>query len=158
MKPPDLGTSTTFTQQSQFSPLASILDHNPTYHPTRQVSTRLSEVRVYAHISQTQPGEQVIIQSARSCSKRPRTTRRRVRPTCTNCNKDFVRVQEFKRHLKDIHEPRSQCPFCDFTWTRPDKIKAHIMARHQGKFTAEQLVDFDALRGQKIVAFLRVQM
>jgi hypothetical protein len=97
--------------------------------------------------------EHAIIQRALCHGKRT-STRRRVRPACTDCNRDFIRIQELKRHLKDVHEPRRQCPFCGFTWTRPDKIKGHIIASHHGKFTAEALIDFKALCGQKIVAFL----
>ena len=78
----------------------------------------------------------------------------RRRPTCTDCKREFVRVQEFKRHLKDKHEPRRQCPFCNFRWTRPDVIKAHLLAKHRPNFTAELLVRIQALRGQRIVAFL----
>ena len=81
-------------------------------------------------------------------------TSRRVRPTCTDCNKDFLRVQELKRHLKDIHEPRRQCPFCGFMWTRPNNIKVHLLAKHRDNFTAELLVTIQAMRGQMIAKFL----
>jgi hypothetical protein len=120
---------------------------------------RLPVVPVHTNTSQTQPcgmGEHVIIQGTRDDRKRSNTPRRRVRPNCTGCNRDFVRVQEFKRHLKDVHEPRRQCPFCSYTWTRPYKIKGHVIASHHGKFTAEELIDFKALCGQDIVAFLPV--
>ena len=78
------------------------------------------------------------------------------RPTCTvaDCKKDFARVQELKRHLKDRHEPRRQCPFCHFRWTRPNNIKVHLLAKHRGRFTPELLITIRALRGQMIVAFL----
>ena len=82
------------------------------------------------------------------------STNRRLRPTCTDCNRDFSRVQEYKRHLKDVHEPRRQCPFCDFEWTRPNNIKVHLLAKHREKFTAELLVTIQAMRGQMIVSFL----
>lgn len=122
--------------------------------------TELSVVWVHTNVPQIRPSgteERVIIHGAQSHGKRT-SMRRRVRPTCADCNRDFVRVQEFKRHLRDIHEPRRQCPFCDFTWTRPHKIKAHIIACHHGRFTAEQLIYFKTLYGQKIAAFLCVLM
>ena len=78
----------------------------------------------------------------------------RRRPTCTDCKREFARVQEFKRHLKDKHEPRRQCPFCNLRWTRPNVIKVHLLAKHRRNFTAELLVTIQALRGQGVVAFL----
>src|SRR6266852_96191 len=73
---------------------------------------------------------------------------------CRDCNRQFRRVQELKRHLKEKHEPWRQCPFCKFEWTRPDKIKHHITTCHQDKFTAKVMADFRALNGKKMVAFL----
>jgi hypothetical protein len=66
----------------------------------------------------------------------------------------FKRIQEFKRHRKDVHEPPRKCPFCDFLWTRPGKIKHHIKSSHGDIFTAELLGKFDSLNGKKIVEFL----
>ena len=66
----------------------------------------------------------------------------------------FKRIQEFKRHRKDVHEPPRKCPFCIFLWTRPVKIKHHIKSSHGDLFTAELLVEFEALRGKGIVEFL----
>ena len=129
--------------------------------PSYEASTlRLSLIRVHPNVSQTQPrgtGEPATIQGAQGHGKRT-STHCRVRPTCTDCNRDFLRIQELKRHLRDVHGPRRRCPFCGFTWTRPDKIKDHIIASHRSKFTAEKLEDFKALCGQNIVAFLAVLM
>ena len=50
--------------------------------------------------------------------------------------------------------PRRRCPFCDFRWTRPDGIKAHLMARHAKKFTADILEEVKALRGQHFIEFV----
>lgn len=125
--------------------------------PPHEASTlRLPLIRVNSNVSQAQPhetGEHVTIQSAQGHGQRT-STRRSARPTCTDCNRDFLRIQELKRHLRDVHEPRRQCPFCGFTWTRPDKIKDHIITNHCSKFTAEKLEIFKALCGQNIVAFL----
>jgi hypothetical protein len=79
-----------------------------------------------------------------------------VRPKAkfTCCKKKFGRIQELKRHQKDVHEPRRQCPFCPLQWTRPGKIKRHIKSCHGDKFTAELLGEFKALRGKEIVEFL----
>ena len=73
---------------------------------------------------------------------------------CKDCMRQFKRVQELKRHLKEKHEPWPRCPFCTFQWTRPDKIKHHITTYHQDKFTAEEMAEFRALNGKRMIAFL----
>jgi len=86
--------------------------------------------------------------------QRSRNVDGKVRPVCVYCNKSFGRDQELQRHMKDIHTPRRQCPFCEVTWTRPDKIKAHIVADHADKFTAEMLEGIKAFCGRRIVEFM----
>jgi len=81
-----------------------------------------------------------------------RSVRPKVKHTC--CRTEFGRIQEFKRHRRDVHEPPRQCPFCPLQWTRPDKIKHHVRSCHRDKFTAKLLGDFEALRGKEIVEFL----
>jgi hypothetical protein len=93
------------------------------------------------------------MQSARGRGKRS-SARPRVQPICADCNKEFKRIQEFKRHLKDKHKPPRLCPFCRFTWTRPDKIKAHIIANHWDIFAPEMQVYINALCGRQMVAFI----
>ena len=83
-----------------------------------------------------------------------RTIGRGERPVCIHCSKHFGRVQELQRHVKEIHMPWRRCPFCDFMWTRPGKIKAHIMAEHAERFTAEMLEGIKGLCGRRIVEFL----
>jgi hypothetical protein len=56
--------------------------------------------------------------------------------------------------MKDKHDPPRQCPFCDFKWTRPDKIKAHIVADHQEKLSAEMLNYVEPLCGRQVVEFV----
>ena len=86
-----------------------------------------------------------------------RTTGPKKRPSsCPYCptGKDFGRFQELKRHVRDLHVPPSSCPFCDFTWTRPDKIKDHIISNHGDTFTAEFLIKFRAFSGRQVTEFL----
>ncbi len=78
----------------------------------------------------------------------------KVRTVCTVCGESFGRAQELARHRKDVHERPRRCLFCGFKWTRPYNIKAHLVAKHSEKFTAELLATFQALRGRLIVAFL----
>jgi len=96
------------------------------------------------------------IQDARDHGNR--SVRSKVKPTMklTCCEREFGRIQELKRHQKDVHEPRRQCPFCTFEWTRPGKIKGHIKSRHRDQFSAKLLGEFESLRGKEIVGFLSV--
>jgi len=50
--------------------------------------------------------------------------------------------------------PPSVCPFCDFLWTRADKIKDHIVSNHAGTFTAEFLLEFREFSRQQVSEFL----
>ena len=74
---------------------------------------------------------------------------------CAECNKEFGRVQELKRHQKDRHEPPRGCPLCgDFAWKRPYLIKDHLVTDHKNELTPEMLAQIDTLHGQKVVAFV----
>jgi hypothetical protein len=79
---------------------------------------------------------------------------RSARSVCTDCNKSFGRAQELARHWRDVHEQPRRCLFCSSKWTRPSSIKAHLLSKHRGEFTAEFLDKIQVLRGQMIVAFL----
>jgi len=50
--------------------------------------------------------------------------------------------------------PQSVCPFCNFPWTRTDKIKDHIIFNHAYMFTAEFLEIFIAFSGKQVSGFL----
>ena len=80
----------------------------------------------------------------------------RPRPTCLDCSKDFGRIQELERHVRDVHDPPHRCPFssCPFTWTRPNKLKDHLLADHQGGFSPEILEAIERLRGQNFYQIL----
>jgi hypothetical protein len=104
--------------------------------------------------SQTEPhgtgtGEQLVTPTSEGHARRSRG-----RPVCGQCHKSFGRTQEFKRHERDIHSPPRQCPFCSAKWTRPDRIKSHLIATHKERFTPEILREVDALRGRRLVEFL----
>ena len=86
--------------------------------------------------------------------RRSRTTGDREQPICVYCNKEFGRSQELKRHVKDVHMPRRRCPFCPFVWARPGKIKAHLVADHAERFTAEILEGIKALCGRRVIEFV----
>lgn len=117
-------------------------------------------MRVHTNVSQSQPrvtGGHELIQRPRRGGKRTST---RSSPgvkhhSCLQCkNTSFTRIQDLNRHIRDVHGPRRRCPFCDFQWTRPDKIKTHIVTDHWDIFTPELLGDIRGLRGQQIVTFV----
>jgi len=67
--------------------------------------------------------------------------------TCDRCFKYFSTHHGLRRHVKDKHEPRRRCPFCDFTWTRPGKIKTHILTHHDNQLSGEEIIELRNLRG-----------
>ena len=72
---------------------------------------------------------------------------------CPACGKLFGRFQEKKRHIRQdhtVHTP-TQCPFCRFVWSRPDKFKAHLLSNHVENFIAGAL---EPLRGQRLLEFV----
>ena len=73
---------------------------------------------------------------------------------CVLCSRVFKRVQELKRHIRDKHMDRRQCPFCTFRWSRLNNIKIHIISRHAERFTAELLEAIKDLRGRRVIAFV----
>jgi hypothetical protein len=65
------------------------------------------------------------------------------------CDKKYRRAQELKRHIRDKHRLPQKCPFCHTQWTRPERIKAHLINDHSDRFTEEAQGDIRHLRGQK---------
>jgi hypothetical protein len=59
---------------------------------------------------------------------------------CRPCGKSFIRNQELRRHWKQVHMPKRECPFefCRHEWTeaRPAKIKDHITEAHGSELLA----------------------
>jgi len=68
---------------------------------------------------------------------------------CENCGRQYRRVQELRRHARDKHEQQPQCPFCYATWSRPEKIRAHLITEHGDRFTEEQNQELHSLRGRR---------
>ncbi|KAH9178363.1 hypothetical protein EDB89DRAFT_1170384 [Lactarius sanguifluus] len=79
-------------------------------------------------------------------------------PRCESCNLIFGRSQEFKRHFLQVHTPPRRCPLCPYKWTRPDKVKAHLMNVHRDEFPQEVLNEIHAKRGQHLVAYLDTEL
>lgn len=77
------------------------------------------------------------------------------RPACL-CGKDFGRVQELNRHVREQHQPQRKCLFCEFKWARPEKIKAHILADHRNAFSTDDLKHVEILCGRRLLEFLKL--
>jgi hypothetical protein len=65
------------------------------------------------------------------------------------CDKKYQRAQELERHIRDKHQRPKNCPFCQTKWTRPEKIKIHLINDHRDCFTEEAQGEICHLRGQK---------
>ena len=71
------------------------------------------------------------------------------------CDKRYQRKQELKRHTKDKHEDPDNCPFCCFTWTRPDRMGRHLLRQHRRHFTKKERREIHGLRGREdMIGFL----
>ena len=68
---------------------------------------------------------------------------------CENCGRQYRRAQELRRHTRDKHEQQPHCPFCYSTWSRPEKIRAHLITEHGDRFTEEQNQELHGLRGRR---------
>jgi len=68
---------------------------------------------------------------------------------CENCGRQYRRAQELRRHTRDKHEQQPQCPFCYAPWSRPEKIRAHLITEHGDRFTEEQNQELHDLRGRR---------
>jgi hypothetical protein len=71
----------------------------------------------------------------------------------SGCDKPYQRKQELKRHTKDKHEDPDDCPFCCFTWTRPDRMVSHLLGQHKRHFTKEERREIRGLRGRDVMIF-----
>ncbi|KAH9055923.1 hypothetical protein EDB87DRAFT_1270534 [Lactarius vividus] len=68
------------------------------------------------------------------------------------CQTTCGRQQELKRHINDVHTPPRRCPFCPYTWSRPNKIRDHLLTEHQDK--PQVLREICAKRGHHLVEYL----
>ncbi|KAI0250571.1 hypothetical protein BJV78DRAFT_554760 [Lactifluus subvellereus] len=67
---------------------------------------------------------------------------------CAECGKQYRRAQELKRHKRDKHEQLRKCPFCRTEWSRPEKIRAHIITDHADHFNEKEHHEIRRLRGR----------
>ena len=73
----------------------------------------------------------------------------------SGCNKGYRRKQELERHTKDKHDDPNNCPFCRFTWTRPERMGRHLLKQHRRHFTKEEHREIRGLRGREdMIGFL----
>ncbi|KAH8986271.1 hypothetical protein EDB83DRAFT_1170779 [Lactarius deliciosus] len=67
---------------------------------------------------------------------------------CANCSKAYRRHQDLKRHTRDKHEWQRKCPFCRVRWSRPERIRTHLMKEHESRLTKDQQQEIRFLRGR----------
>ncbi|KAH9041538.1 hypothetical protein EDB83DRAFT_1629167 [Lactarius deliciosus] len=67
---------------------------------------------------------------------------------CTNCSKAYRRHQDLKRHTRDKHEWQRECPFFHTRWSRPERIRTHLMKKHESRLNKEQRQEIRLLRGR----------
>ncbi|KAH9038490.1 hypothetical protein EDB85DRAFT_1887884 [Lactarius pseudohatsudake] len=66
---------------------------------------------------------------------------------CTSCSTVYSRLQELKRHVRDRHEERRKCPFCCTRWTRPERIRNHVLKNHGRLLSENERREIYRLRG-----------
>ncbi|KAH9166491.1 hypothetical protein EDB89DRAFT_1910630 [Lactarius sanguifluus] len=66
---------------------------------------------------------------------------------CTSCSKVYSRLQELKRHVRDRHEERRKCPFCRTRWTRPERVRNHVLRNHGRLLSENEQREIYRLRG-----------
>ena len=82
-----------------------------------------------------------------------RSARHSMQPfVCAICGNRFGRTGPGFKAALELKDRR--CPFCDFEWARPDKIKHHIPMHHPDRSTAEVMAISQDLHGKNVVAFL----
>lgn len=67
---------------------------------------------------------------------------------CTHCNKAYQRPQDLKRHTRDKHFRQRKCPFCCTRWSRPERIRVHLIKKHASRLTQDQQREVRSLRGR----------
>ena len=72
---------------------------------------------------------------------------------CDLCGKPSKRLQEHKRHIREVHGLVHQCPLCPYRWKRPYKIKDHLIRVHK-KGLIRVVEGIRILRGKNVVKFV----
>ncbi|KAN0127199.1 hypothetical protein V8E53_015005 [Lactarius tabidus] len=67
---------------------------------------------------------------------------------CTKCNKAYQRRQDLKRHYREKHIRQRKCPFCCTRWSRPERIRVHLVKKHESRLTNDQQREIRSLRSR----------
>ena len=51
------------------------------------------------------------------------------------------------RHTRDKHGHRRKCPFCRTIWTRPERIRSHVLKSHRNLLSDNEQEEIGHLRG-----------
>lgn len=121
-------------QQSEYTPGAPLV--SPLQHHAAPIPEDL-EFTVLQHVPKTESSRKAS-HGGRGFKKWP-----------CHCGKSYGRLQDLRRHTTDKHQTPHKCPFCDTYWTRADKIRRHLMTKHQDRFTEEELQQIRFLKSRK---------
>ena len=67
-----------------------------------------------------------------------------------DCSKVYGRPQDLKRHTRDKHLRLRKCPFCCTRWSRPERIRVHLIKKHGSRLTKDQQEEVLSLRGRDV--------
>ena len=129
----------------------SYLENTPRTHPTSLFRSNQDQtLEMLGHIGSQRSLQTESVQRPVDGDRASREWR------CCACrDKTYQRAQELKRHIRDKHQQPHKCPFCHTKWTRPEKIKTHLIAAHRDRFVEEEQREIRHLRGRKdIIRFL----
>ena len=51
------------------------------------------------------------------------------------------------RHIRDKHNQKRKCPFCRTRWTRPERIRTHVLKSHRSILSENEQDEICHLRG-----------
>ena len=51
------------------------------------------------------------------------------------------------RHIRDKHDQKRKCPFCRTRWTRPERIRTHVLKSHRSILSENEQDEIYHLRG-----------
>jgi hypothetical protein len=51
------------------------------------------------------------------------------------------------RHIRDKHNQKRKCPFCRTKWTRPERIRTHVLKSHRSLLSENDQDEIYHLRG-----------
>ena len=82
-------------------------------------------------------------------SKRGRRESKKYLCHYVNCGKSYGRSQDLNRHIRENHQTLPKCPFCSTNLVRAEKLRRHLIIKHQDRFAVEELRQIRRLKSRK---------